>query len=552
MLRAEGIEAERARELGANIGAVIGTLEGGAAGIMVRRLLGGVVRDATVERLAEMAQRGAFRQAGRGAGQGAALETLSEGAGGAARQTVVAQETGNPDIERRAGEVLFEAGTGGLGGAMVGAAGGAREPGLARQQLQQAGLGPDGQPIPPAPPEAPAPPPPQTFAPQPITTEEAAREYLFGQSNDPDTLRERMRVQPELQGLTGQALIAEANAAQEADYRRNLQTISRQTVDDLLDVTFNPQTREANAPTLDQLVGAVNTYNNSVPAENIDQLISLSGRITPEQIARAALQAAGQQDVDTPTVNAAAGRARQLLNAMVREGTLVANKTTSKNKQGKTTEKISHYTLPTVDAEARAQRIERGQQFATGPQPAPPTAEQAAATDTLSLLTNAAALSREQLTARLAAVESRDPAIGRLARAVVGNQLNNTPESQQELLDAINARLPEERQFELREDDPNPARSLRMLAISELEARAGQQPATAILSPARQSEMRDTTRPDTRVWNPQESPEVIAAALGAASEKTQAAREQMRLVGLSQKGNSLPHRLLRVKKIVRQ
>jgi hypothetical protein len=62
------------------------------------------------------------------------------------------------------------------------------------------------------------------------------------------------------------------------------------------------------------------------------------------------------------------------------------------------------------------------------------------------------------------------------------------------------------------------------LAISELEARAGQQPATAPQDPAwveeTTLEMRDTTRPDPRPFAPQESPEVILAAMRAANNKT--------------------------------
>lgn len=181
MLRAEGIAPERARELSTTIGALIGAAEGGAAGLIVQRVLGNQVRRETVERLAEMAQRGRFGAARREAGQGALIEGASEGLGGAARQAVVAGETGNADFARRAGEVLFEAGVGGLGGGIVTGAAGLAQPGRAREALAAQGLGPDGQPLPPpAPPPQEPPPASAPEAPLPFASRQEAANYLRG------------------------------------------------------------------------------------------------------------------------------------------------------------------------------------------------------------------------------------------------------------------------------------------------------------------------------------------------------------------------------------
>jgi hypothetical protein len=495
-LLAEGVEPERARALAASLGPLIGVAETANLAGIARRVLG---REMTEEAARQIAQRGMLSAMARTGGREAFLEALTEGGAEAARQGVIAAETGNLNPEERFAAIALGTIAGGLTGGTIGAPGGLVERGAARRQVEA--IDASREPPPPGT-ETEPPPAPDLGAPEPFTTEESAREYLFGPSNDPETLRERARVNPALEELSGQALINEANRIQTEDNLRAQRRIAQSIVDDLLlPQTFNPTTRERNIPAPDEyareIVRSVSDINNTLPEGQ--EPISLTGGFTADDITRAAFLRAGQEAPAGPLFNAAAGRANQILSGLVDAGILARRKGKGK----------PVYTLAAPDPEARAARQERGQAFAQEPQPAPPTAEQSAATDSLSLLTTAAAVSPKDLDARLNAIESRDPAVGQLTRALVGNQLNNTPESQQELLDAINARLPEHQQFGLREDDPDPARSLRMLAVSELEARAGQQPATAILSPARQSEMRDTTRPDAAAIMAQEPAETV-------------------------------------------
>lgn len=180
-LRAEGVEPQRAAQLAASAGYLIGAGEGGAAGLLLNKALGRQIRRETAEVLARAASRTTAQGAGRGLGSGALLEGGSELAGSAAREGVVAVETGNTNLAERADRAALDALFGAVGGGALGAAGGARDPSRARAELDRR------DPLPT--PNEPAAPPPDTTAdnlPEPPTpfdpsdpeAPRAAREFL--------------------------------------------------------------------------------------------------------------------------------------------------------------------------------------------------------------------------------------------------------------------------------------------------------------------------------------------------------------------------------------
>lgn len=187
ILRNEQVPPDQARALAANIGPVIGAMEGGAAAILLRRVLGREIRQETAEQLARVAGRSRTGAAAREGAVAAGLEGGSEALGGAARQAVAAAETGNLNLGERIDQVALDALLGVIGGGAVGGVAGVRAPGAARAELaaREAAAAP-----PPAPPAAPTEPPIQPLPnipaefyeippePAPFTDPAQAREFL--------------------------------------------------------------------------------------------------------------------------------------------------------------------------------------------------------------------------------------------------------------------------------------------------------------------------------------------------------------------------------------
>lgn len=284
-LRREGIPEERARELAANLGAAIGAAEGGAAGAIVRRFFGGALRREATERLAQIASTRALTAGAREGVRTAGIEGLSEAAGGAARQAVIAAETGQPDLARRAGEVVFEGVLGGIGGGVVGGGLGARNPARARAELEermtpeeraardtaQAGpvVGETEQATP-----APGPAPLVGDRPEPFATPEEAADYLA-----------TARLPPSL--TDPGARLAWANARRQAEWENTVQQ-ARPVA--LSEFTATPPA-DAPAPVIQ--TANETFFNNLAQAAATDQ-ISLT-RFTPQQIANYAFASRGIQ-----------------------------------------------------------------------------------------------------------------------------------------------------------------------------------------------------------------------------------------------------------------
>lgn len=241
ILRQEGIDRERARELAATVGPAIGALEGGAGGVLLSRLLGRQVRRETAEKLAELAARSRLRAGAREAAVGVGLEGGSEAAGGAARQATAAAETGNANIGERLDQVALDAILGGLGGGLAGGVAGARQPGQARRALEDSGIVPPGTepPTPPAGPEAPSLPYEIPAAPAPIISVDDALRLIEANPNY------QLPIGPD---VSNEGIIAFANDIQDATYADEVAGVRQNIVRDFFgagDVAVTPATLDA-------------------------------------------------------------------------------------------------------------------------------------------------------------------------------------------------------------------------------------------------------------------------------------------------------------------
>lgn len=285
-LRAEGVPEDRARELAANIGAAIGAVEGGAAGPIVRQILGTTLRREATERLAEVAARTLSRSALREGAQAAMLEGLSEAGAGAARQAVIAGETGNVDLSRRAADVALEGILGAVGGGGVGAATGLRAPARARAELE-ARLTPEERAAREAELERAIQEPAGAPTPGETAAASAAPEPLVGERPAAFTSREEatdyLAENPPPVGVrTPAAEVAWANARRQAAWENEVEAARPQA---LSEFTAEP------AAQTDPQVANETFFGNLTEAAATDQ-INLT-RFTPQQVASFALQQRG-------------------------------------------------------------------------------------------------------------------------------------------------------------------------------------------------------------------------------------------------------------------
>ena len=115
-LIAEGVDPQRAGVLATTAGSAIGGIEAAALGPVLRRIMGGQVSDAVIDRLAGRLVGG---RAG-GIRQTAALGAGGEMLGETARQGVIAAETGDLNLAERASRVGEAGIVGGIAGGGVG------------------------------------------------------------------------------------------------------------------------------------------------------------------------------------------------------------------------------------------------------------------------------------------------------------------------------------------------------------------------------------------------------------------------------------------------
>lgn len=275
-LISEGVPTERARELAANIGAAIGAAEGGAAGPIVRQILGTSLRREATERIAEIAGRSATRSALREGTQAAALEGASEATAGAARQAIIAGETGNVDLERRAANVALEGILGAVGGGGVGAAAGSRAPSRARAELESR-LTPEERAAREAASEEPlgAEQPAETEA--PVGPSPLVRERPSTFQSEEEATPFLQQNEPPAELRTPEARVAWANALQDAKWQSEVEAARP--------VALSEFTGEVPAQNPDPVVTqfANDTFlNNLAEAASLDQ-VSLT-RITPKEL----------------------------------------------------------------------------------------------------------------------------------------------------------------------------------------------------------------------------------------------------------------------------
>lgn len=311
ILRNEQVPADQARALAANIGPVIGAMEGGAAAILLRRLLGREIRQETAEQLARVAGRSRTGAAVREGAAAAGLEGGSEALGGAARQAVAAAETGNLNLGERADQIALDALMGVVGGGTVGGVVGARAPGAARAEIAAREAAAAPPPAPPAP--APAEPPiqplpniPQDFyeippEPTPFADPVQAREFL-NRTDVAEEFRPRFDI--------GDAeAITLANAAQQRIYQGAVEN-RRQTV--LSRFMEEPAVRRLEEPGATPEAPPIQREVRDIQAVRLQQrLTQLASRpeneidienIDPRQVAQVAFRLfTGTEQTPTPT-----------------------------------------------------------------------------------------------------------------------------------------------------------------------------------------------------------------------------------------------------------
>lgn len=310
-LIAEGVSPERALELAALIGPVIGAGETAGPLALLQRALGRNVSQATAQAIVAA---GARRSIGHEVAVGAGTEALSEAAGDAARQAVVAAETGNLNLADRAAQVAVGAIGGALGGGAMGVPLGASRFSRARQQVAAEEASRPSAPSTEAPPEPerppPIPPPPEAFT----TVEEA---QAFARQNGGEG-RAPVDLATDPEGY-----VAWANSLQTQNYE---QAVERQRGNELSrfiganrisDVRGQPDTQGNTQIETDFQIQRDTLYKNLIRAAG-QQKLDLNN-FSVDDVVRAALE---PLEVDDPTPNER-GFVRDTMNNLVQQGLLL-------------------------------------------------------------------------------------------------------------------------------------------------------------------------------------------------------------------------------------
>jgi len=303
-LVAEGVDPQQAGRIAVTAGSAIGAVEGAALLPVLRRITGGQVSEAAIDRIAGRIVGG---RAG-GIRQTAALGAGGEMAGETARQGVIAATTGNLDLAERATRVGEAGIVGGIAGGGVGT--GVRIAG-------RAGPAPGEPPAPTAPPEnAFEPTPPPTPAPEaaaatpprvaPLVVPE--RPAAFSTVEEAQSfLAENPRFTPPASLATPEATIGFVNAARLSDWEQSVQQTRRQAITE-----FFPRAPETNQPLVSDAV------SNLAEAANRGDL-NLNA-FSPGAVAKAALVS---RDIDPARVTKAEVKAAtDQLDALAEAGVL--------------------------------------------------------------------------------------------------------------------------------------------------------------------------------------------------------------------------------------
>jgi hypothetical protein len=340
-LIAEGVDPQRAGVLATTAGSAIGTVEAAALGPVLKRIMGGQVSDAAIDRLAGRIVGG---RAG-GVRQTAALGAGGEMAGETARQGVIAAETGNLDLAERATRIAESGIVGGIAGGGVGAglrvtgrAGpapgttppSAEQEAAALETLRQ-GTMPGETSIEGAPQPAPAPTPaeagplrpaplPIPDRPEPFTTREEAEAFIAANP----------QFTPPVALSTPQAIIGFANDARVTNWNQSVQQTRQQAITE-----FFPRTPDTNQ------VAVSESLSNIAEAANRGELKLTS--FTPNAVAQAALSS---RDIEAGRIAPAEVKAAtDQLDALVQAGVLRRNVTESTNKKGKKVRRETSYSI---------------------------------------------------------------------------------------------------------------------------------------------------------------------------------------------------------------
>jgi hypothetical protein len=331
-LVAEGVDPQRAGVLATTAGSAIGTVEAAALGPVLKRIMGGQVSDAVIDRVAGRLVGG---RAG-GVRQTAALGAGGEMAGETARQGVIAAATGDLDLAERAERVLESGLVGGIAGGSVGAglrvtgragpAPGATPPSTEQEaaalEVLRQGTMPGETPIEGVQQPTPTPPPveagtprpaplPIPDRPEPLATREEAEAFLAANAD---------RFTPPAKLTTPSAIIGFANDARIADWEATSQRTRQQAITE-----FFPR-----APDTTQ-IAASESFSNLAEAANRGYLKLNS--FTPNAVARAALLS---RDIDPGRVTPVETKAAtDQLEALAATGVIRRNTSEATTKKGK-------------------------------------------------------------------------------------------------------------------------------------------------------------------------------------------------------------------------
>jgi len=331
-LVAEGVDPQRAGVLATTAGSAIGALEGAALGPVLKRIMGGQVSDAVIDRVAARLVGG---RAG-GVRQTAALGAGGEMAGETARQGVIAAQTGNLDLAERAERVVESGLVGGIAGGGVGTglriagragpapgatASTAEQEAAALETLRQGTL-PGETPIEGAPAPAPATAAPEAGAPsrpapltlpdrpEPFTNVEEARAFLAANS----------AVAPTVMPTQAEGILGAANNARIEAWNKTVAETRETAIKDFFPA--DPQTTT---------ISPVEAINNIAAAANRGDLGLRS--FTPNEVARAALTS---RDIDPGRVTKdELQEVTKQLNALAATGAIRQNTVEATTKKGK-------------------------------------------------------------------------------------------------------------------------------------------------------------------------------------------------------------------------
>lgn len=301
LLRAEGVDPDRARLLATTLGTAVGMIEAAPIGALLTRALGREVRQETVQRLAEIAARRAGPAAARGAAVGSLLAAGGELAGELGREGIAAAETGNLNLAERLDRAALEGLAGGAAGAGLGGYAGYRDPARAQAAInQRPQFGPTERPADPAgpEPEPPLPPQPEAFS------DPAAAE---------DFIRNVPEARPPANVTDPAERMAWASAVQQQTWEQEVEILRSQELSNFLGV---PAIRDIEGLNVNRQGQAEVLLPNLAKAAGQGTL-DLNG-FTVQEVATLGLT---PLQVDGPS-GTEMGRTRKELNALVQDGFL--------------------------------------------------------------------------------------------------------------------------------------------------------------------------------------------------------------------------------------